>query len=177
MASAELKKLQTTSTWILNEHILDPEILRKRCPLDHGRHTLTPIHDLGTLSRLPIELQHHILGEADLASLFTFRRVNQSALVTVNGVIEYGKASCMPMNCLKTTDNFYRSWLRRQTVSGWHSLLRPRLPSALSNCLPSCARSTAMGRTAASSLLMSMSSHFHDGVSPLAGAVRALLVQ
>jgi hypothetical protein len=72
-------------------NLLDPEILLKRCPLDYGRHKLEPRSDLGDLEKLPAELRHHMLGFLEAKSLLTFRRVSQSTMSTVDGMVEYHK--------------------------------------------------------------------------------------
>jgi hypothetical protein len=91
MTTEELTELQRSSLYILTDSIIDSDVLSKGCPLDHGRHTLKPKKSLGSLIRLPTELQHYILGEVDLESHFVFRRVNQSAMFSVNGMVEYQK--------------------------------------------------------------------------------------
>ncbi|KAA8617812.1 hypothetical protein Alg130_03127 [Pyrenophora tritici-repentis] len=41
---------------MLDDYILDPDMLVKKCPLDHGRHYTSPRYDLGVLHILPTEL-------------------------------------------------------------------------------------------------------------------------
>ena len=90
------------SLQILNENAFDRETLRKQCPLDHGRHNLIrPQEDLGELSKLPTELQHLILDGVDVESLLNFRRVNQYAMHTVNGMSDYKKVMRQAPNSVR----------------------------------------------------------------------------
>jgi hypothetical protein len=91
MNAQSLAELKRTSQRILDNYILDHKILEERCLLDYGRHTLQPKHDLGGLSKLPLELQHYVLGEIDVQSLLVFRRVNQGAMVVVDSMVEFKK--------------------------------------------------------------------------------------
>ncbi|CAO2651385.1 Nn.00g039550.m01.CDS01 [Neocucurbitaria sp. VM-36] len=102
MNTEDLSEWQRLAIKILDDALLNPDLVVRQCPLDHGRHTLNPQFGLGSLDKLPIELQHEILGHVDVKSLFTFRRVSQSAMMTVNSVLEYQKilkhaASCIRM--------------------------------------------------------------------------------
>lgn len=91
MNAQSLGELKRTSQRILDYYILDHKILEQRCPLDYGRHTLQPKRDLGGLSKIPLELQHYVLGEIDVQSLLVFCRVNQGAMVIVDSMVEYQK--------------------------------------------------------------------------------------
>jgi hypothetical protein len=91
MANSSLTAEQNIAARILDEFVLHPGIFLKRCPLDYGRHKLEPCMDLGDLEKLPTELRHHMLGFLEVKSLLTFRRVSQSAMSTVNGMMEYHK--------------------------------------------------------------------------------------
>jgi hypothetical protein len=71
----------------VNDYILDPIIFLEGCPLDHGRHILKPKHNLGSFGSLLIELQHCFSDEVDLKLFVVFRRVSQSAMVTVDGMV------------------------------------------------------------------------------------------
>lgn len=42
---------------------------------------------------LPVGLQYHVLGFVDVKSLLTFRRVNKSAMIAIDGLTEYYKVS------------------------------------------------------------------------------------
>jgi hypothetical protein len=97
MAEASLTELQRISLHILNKEVYDIATLRKRCPLDYGRHTRVPaIRNLGNLGKLPAELLHQILRDIDLQTLLAFREVSMSAMGTVDGVMEYAKVSTVP---------------------------------------------------------------------------------
>jgi hypothetical protein len=96
---AGFEKLQQISYKLLEDNVLERTVLLQRCQLDHGLHDLNPVHDLGSLSTLPAELLHHILNEVDVESLFTFRRVSQNAMCTVNSMLNYQKVSF----CIDTT--------------------------------------------------------------------------
>ena len=69
-----------TSLRVLNQYILDPAILLENCPLDYGRHTPDarlgtlhmPIGNLGHISKLPLELQHHVLLSLDVQTLYGY---------------------------------------------------------------------------------------------------------
>ncbi|KAH7408706.1 hypothetical protein DE146DRAFT_629598 [Phaeosphaeria sp. MPI-PUGE-AT-0046c] len=91
MDDQELADLKRESLRILHGYILDPEVLKKGCLLDFGRHNLQPKHDLGALKKLPLELLHQVLGDIDVQSLLTFRRVNQSAMTIVDSMVDYKK--------------------------------------------------------------------------------------
>jgi hypothetical protein len=71
---------------------MDHKKLSTNCPLD-SRYFLTPSSDLGDLLKLPVEVQHLVLGFVDIKSLLTFSKVNQSAMIAVDGMTEYYKAS------------------------------------------------------------------------------------
>jgi hypothetical protein len=94
MANSTLTAEPQIALRILDDFILDPDILLKRCPLDYGRHKLEPRFDLGDLEKLPTELHHHMLNFLDAKSLLVFRRVNQSAMSMVNGMVEHHRVSC-----------------------------------------------------------------------------------
>jgi hypothetical protein len=122
MTGPQLTGLQQVSLRILNDGVYDPEKLRINCPLDHGAHNINPEYDLGQLSRLPTELQDMVLDELDVNSLFTFRRVNQSAMNTVNKLAEYQKVFRSNYRKLlnETSSNrISRSWSTHQTLSAW----------------------------------------------------------
>jgi hypothetical protein len=94
MAGGPLTKLQRISLRILNKKVYNLDALRKRCPLDYGRHTRVPaIRNLSNLGKLPAELLHQILLDIDLQTLLAFREVSMSAMCTVDGVVEYEKVS------------------------------------------------------------------------------------
>jgi hypothetical protein len=121
MASSSLTAEQKIAVRILDEFVLDPEMLLKRCPLDCDCHKLDPRSDLGDLEKLPTELRHHMLGFLEVKSLLTFRRVSQNAMSTVDGMVEYYKVRnhTTPLALLQRTDRTYRSWTRPRTVSVW----------------------------------------------------------
>jgi hypothetical protein len=77
---------------ILNTDVLDPAILEAKCPLDHGlQGTLTPSEDLGDFDKVPLEIQHVIVGVMDVASVLVFRRINRKARIVVDGMLEWQK--------------------------------------------------------------------------------------
>ena len=88
-----------TSLRVLNQYILDPAILLENCPLDYGRHTPDarlgtlhmPIGNLGHISKLPLELQHHVLLSLDVQTLLTVRQVCWMGMDAVNGLPEWRK--------------------------------------------------------------------------------------
>jgi hypothetical protein len=91
MAHSSLTAEQRIAARMFDEFVLEPEILLKRCPFDYRRHKLEPRNDLEDLKKLPMELRHHMLGFLEIKSLLAFRRVNQSAMSTVDGMVEYHK--------------------------------------------------------------------------------------
>lgn len=79
------------------------DVLYTRCPLDYGRHPVDPIKSkvgLGKLDKLPTELQHQILLDVDVRTLLGFRRVNQSAMKAVDGILEWKKVRTRMTDCL-----------------------------------------------------------------------------
>ncbi|KAF2187249.1 hypothetical protein K469DRAFT_685783 [Zopfia rhizophila CBS 207.26] len=52
----------------LHEFVLGNDILITHCPLDYGRHSLSPTTDLGSLDKLVTELQFMILRNLDVQS-------------------------------------------------------------------------------------------------------------
>lgn len=89
MASIALPELQEISKQMLDDYILDPAILLTSYPLDYGRHNVVTQYDLGDLAKLPTEVLHLVLKQVDIESLLNFRRVNNMAMYTVDGVTEY----------------------------------------------------------------------------------------
>ncbi|KAG0127763.1 hypothetical protein HOY82DRAFT_61870 [Tuber indicum] len=83
----------------LHDAVLSPAKLRRNCPLDHDRTTIAPPTSsstnpfppgLGDLSAyLPLEIINEILLFLDIRSLLAFRRVNTTALATINSLPEY----------------------------------------------------------------------------------------
>ncbi|PWW75029.1 hypothetical protein C7212DRAFT_33098, partial [Tuber magnatum] len=83
----------------LHDAVLSPAKLRRNCPLDHDRTAVAPpassstrpfLPSLGDLSAcLPLEIINEILLFLDICSLLTFRRVNTTALATINTLPEY----------------------------------------------------------------------------------------
>jgi hypothetical protein len=121
MDSAELTKLQRTSFRLLS-NTFDQDALQTTCPLDHGRHNPSAKYDLGVLSRLPTELQHQILGDVDVQSLLTFRRVNQTAMLVVNAMLEYHKVNGSfrsTWNLRDLTESKYRSSRSHRAAYAW----------------------------------------------------------
>lgn len=96
MSAHRLADAQQRAVKQLNLNILDPEILRSHCPLDHGRHIPVPKASLDILTSLPPELHFEILGRVDLQSLLVFRRVNQKAMATRDGMSEFKKVNSYP---------------------------------------------------------------------------------
>ncbi|KAF2027954.1 hypothetical protein EK21DRAFT_114303 [Setomelanomma holmii] len=90
----DLAQVQRNTVTELSKHIAAASIIEARCPLDHGKHYATPLSGvrLGTLNILPAEPQHLVLSHVDIATLFTFRQVNQSAMRLVNTMTNYKKA-------------------------------------------------------------------------------------
>lgn len=73
----------------IEDQTLDDNDLAEGCPLDNGRHLITPKFSLGALDSLPLELLSAILVQTDLRSLTDFRRVNQRAVEVVDSIPEY----------------------------------------------------------------------------------------
>ena len=85
---------QREAVGILNDYILDPAELWRRCPLGYSRHRFKikkAAMNLGSLKRLPPELHYEIMGHLDVLSLITFRRVSKMAMTIVNTMVEYKK--------------------------------------------------------------------------------------
>lgn len=98
IADEHIARLQKLSRKLLDKDVLDPRLLRQRCPLQAiGSQYPKADHDLGALSRLPVELQHLILGSVDVASLFVFRRVNRCASNTVDQMVAFKKVRFWPV--------------------------------------------------------------------------------
>ncbi|PGH35143.1 hypothetical protein GX50_02065 [[Emmonsia] crescens] len=74
---------------VIEYMLSDHPLLATNCPLDNGRHTLSPTHSLSRLSRLPRELLHMILTQLDLCTLTNFRMVNQNAMALVDSLPAY----------------------------------------------------------------------------------------
>lgn len=90
--SMDTAELQRISQEMFELYIYDLKLLRIDCPLDHGRHKLNDVkHDLGTLMKLPLELQYDVLDKLDVKSLLVFRRASKAAMTTVNNMVSYQK--------------------------------------------------------------------------------------
>ncbi|KAF2105914.1 hypothetical protein BDV96DRAFT_591778 [Lophiotrema nucula] len=69
-------------------------ILASKCPLDFGRHALSPRYNLGTLDeKLPAELQQMVLHHVDVKTLLAFRCVTMKAMEVVNQMLEFSKVA------------------------------------------------------------------------------------
>ncbi len=77
----------------INDHTLDDAHLEIQSPLDNGRHPtpseLLPLHPVGRLGLLPLELLSDILLALDLPTLTSFRRVNRRAMELVDSLHQY----------------------------------------------------------------------------------------
>ena len=71
------------------DNCLSDNDLSRYCPLDNGRHALSPRHSIGNLERLTPELFVAILLYLDLQSMTDFRRVNQQAMAQVDSIPLY----------------------------------------------------------------------------------------
>jgi hypothetical protein len=71
---------------------IPPHALARHCPLDNGRHTIafddSRAPSLGTLARLPMELQLQVILQLDFASLLVWIRANKRAMAFVWGLFE-----------------------------------------------------------------------------------------
>lgn len=81
---------------ILSYPILNPRVLAANCLLDHtnSRSLFTTgqiTGDLGTLDKLPVEVNQKMLGFLDCGSLLVFRRVNRRAMAVVDDMPEWTK--------------------------------------------------------------------------------------
>lgn len=79
---------------LLNDRVPSLTELERACPL-RGIDAFSPgAANLGTtLDALPLELQHVILLQLDLASFLEFRKVNKHAMAVADTVVEYEKVS------------------------------------------------------------------------------------
>ena len=77
---------------LIRDNTLDDAQLKKRCPLDNGRHDCTPIStcfSTNQLDRLPLELIIKVLLQLDIPSLTRFRGLNRRSMEHVNSVHQY----------------------------------------------------------------------------------------
>jgi hypothetical protein len=89
------------------DHTLDENDLVRLCPLDNGRHQINPIHYLGVLDRLPLELLIDIFTQVDLLSLTSFRRINQRAMQVIDSIPPYQaviKHSIIPLRAILSVE-------------------------------------------------------------------------
>jgi len=85
---SQLQNLSCTCTHNHSTTLCDHE-LERCCPLDHGRHRLSPTASLGEFNKLPSEILWIIFSNLDISSLYKFRRVNQRAMMVIDSVPEY----------------------------------------------------------------------------------------
>jgi hypothetical protein len=69
--------------------VLNHQDLEDHCPLDQGSHQKAPNFDLGSLSRLPIEVLHLIFALLDLRTLTDVRRISRAAMQLVSSTTPY----------------------------------------------------------------------------------------
>ncbi|EDU42683.1 predicted protein [Pyrenophora tritici-repentis Pt-1C-BFP] len=80
MADTNLTEQQRTTIRMLDDYILDPDMLVKKCPLDHGRHYTSFL---------------------DIETLLSFRSVSMSGMNSVNSMIEYQKVANNASNSIR----------------------------------------------------------------------------
>ncbi|EEP78298.1 predicted protein [Uncinocarpus reesii 1704] len=95
--SAFIALSQATADFTLDAN----EDLERLCPLDAGRRHANPVHDLGQLEQLPLELLNMVLLGLDLRSLMDFRRVNQRAMEVVGSIPQYATILMHAKNALR----------------------------------------------------------------------------
>ncbi|KAH7076219.1 hypothetical protein FB567DRAFT_632486 [Paraphoma chrysanthemicola] len=70
-------------------------VLQCHCPLDNGQYALDidlgVAPQLGSLTRLPTELQEVVLRKMDIETLLVWRRVNKRAMSLVTGLVDWKK--------------------------------------------------------------------------------------
>ena len=75
--TAKFVRLDATEA-VTFRHVIPPAALARHCPLDNGHHTMafdnSRAPDLGTLTRLPVELQLQVILQLDVASLLVWMR-------------------------------------------------------------------------------------------------------
>lgn len=78
------------------DNIVPAEMLLKHCPLTlstFAKPNVEPDSSLGTLDKLPTEVQHSVFCHLDLQSFLTCRCLSRKALTVTGSVLEHEKVS------------------------------------------------------------------------------------
>jgi hypothetical protein len=115
--------------------VIPSHALARHCPLDNGHHTVafdnSKAPSLGTLTRLPVELQLQVILQLDVASLLVWMRVNKRAMAFVWGLFEWHQVcSSYATGQHEYTLTLPNRLYHLQTPSAWlsasiHTILSP----------------------------------------------------